>query len=76
MATKAPVKTADEWSDFFSMPPVLQEAEARLTKSAIFARDDGPTVWTDMMGFLGMAASLAGDATGIGSAFQFFKSLA
>jgi hypothetical protein len=29
-----------------------------------------------MLGFLGVAATIAGDVTGIGSAFQFFKTLA
>jgi hypothetical protein len=29
-----------------------------------------------MLAFLGVAATIAGDATGVGSAFQFFKALA
>jgi hypothetical protein len=76
MAMKAPVKTAEEWQDFFSMEPALQEAEVRLTKTAIFQRDDGSSIWADMLGFLGVAATIAGDVTGVGSAFTFFKALA
>jgi hypothetical protein len=76
MAMKAPVKTAEEWQDFFSLSPELQEAEARLTKSAIFSLPDASTVWADMLGFLGVAATIAGDVTGVGSAFAFFKALA
>ncbi len=76
IATKAPVKSPEDWADFFAMPPALQEAEARLVKSAIFERDDGTSVWADMLGFLGVAATVAGDVTGVGSAFTFFKALA
>lgn len=76
MATKAPVKTADQWSDFFAMPPELQEAEAQLIKTAVFALDGGSMFWDDMLGFLGVAATIAGDVTGVGSAFTFFKALA
>lgn len=76
MAMKAPVKTPPEWQDFFEMPPELQEAEAQLVKTAIFQRDDGSSIWADMLGFLGVAATIAGDVTGVGSAFTFFKALA
>lgn len=76
MAQKAPVKTPPEWQDFFEMPPELQEAEAQLVKTAIFALDGGSTFWADMLGFLGVAATIAGDVTGVGSAFTFFKALA
>ncbi len=76
MASKAPVRSAADWQDFFEMPPSLQEAEAQLIKTAIFERQDGPTVWADLLGALGVAATVAGDLTGIGSALLFFKALA
>jgi hypothetical protein len=76
MAMKAPIKSPDEWTDFFSLPPNLQEVEAALIKTAIFQRDDGSSIWADMLGFLGVAATIAGDVTGVGSAFTFFKALA
>jgi hypothetical protein len=76
MAEKAPVKSPEEWDDFFSQGIELQQSEALLVKTAIFQRDDGPTVWDSMLAFLGVAATIAGDATGVGSAFQFFKALA
>jgi hypothetical protein len=75
MAMKAPIKSPEEWGDFFSLPPELQAAEARLIKGAVFQRDDGPTVWDGMLAFLGVAATLAGDATGIGGALQAFKAI-
>ena len=76
MAMKAPIKSSEEWQDFFSMGPELQEAEAALIKSAIFARDDGSTVWADLLGVLGVAATVAGDVVGVGSAVTFFRGLA
>ena len=75
MAMKAPIKSADEWQDFFGMPENLQEAEARLVKSTIFAQPDGPSMWDDVMAFLGPVATIAGDLTGVGTALQFFRAL-
>ena len=75
MAMKAPIKSPEEWADFIAMPPALQEAEAALIKSAIFARDDGSTVWADLLGVLGVAAAVTGDVVGVGSAVMFFRGL-
>ena len=76
MAMKAPIKSSEEWLDFFSMGPELQEAEARLVKSTVLAQPDGQSAWDGVMVFLGVAATVAGDVVGVGSAVTFFRGLA
>lgn len=78
MATKASIKTPEEWSDFFSMPPNLQEAEARLAKNAIWEKEGpstGQIILNGIIDILGPAATILGDVGGIGSAYTIFKGL-
>ena len=72
MATKSTAKSKEQWDDFFSMSPQLQEAEARLVKGAVFEKD-GPSVWDDMVAFLEVAAPLVGNVAGLVTGAQAIK---
>lgn len=74
MAQKCPYKTADQWSDFFSMSQDLQKTEAQLVKDAVFQAPNSHSIWSDMLGFLGVAANVFGETSGIASAFEVFSS--
>ena len=75
MAVKCPYKTKDQWNDFFSMDPALQELEARLIKGAIFEQENGSAVFTDIVGYLGIAANIVADVVGLGSGYTALKAL-
>ena len=76
VATRCSFMSRDEWADFISLPPELQAAKAQLVKDSVLAQPDGPSAWTWLLGFLGTAATVVGDASGIGSAYATLKALA
>jgi hypothetical protein len=75
MATKSGARTAEDWAEFFSMPPELQEAEAKLVQDAVVSQPDGSSFWTDSLNFLGIAATVVTDVAGIGTGYQVLKAL-
>jgi hypothetical protein len=74
MATKSSAKTKEQWADWFSMTPEFQATEAQLIKDAIFEKD-GPSVFVDIVAYLGIAASIVADVAGIGSGYTVLKAL-
>ena len=75
MATKSGNLGAPEWSDFFSMGRPQQEACATLYRNAIWMQPGGPSAWEEGLSLLGVAATIFGEASGIGSAFSVLKAL-
>lgn len=73
MSTSSGYQTPAEWADFCSLPLPQKQAVARLHRNAIFTQ--GPDKWAAFMGVLGTAATVLGDASGIGSAYAVFKAL-
>lgn len=74
MAAKSGAKTPEEWSDFFAMPVELQEVEAKLFRDAVWAKE-GPSAWTSILTDLGIAVTVLGDVSGIGSALVALRSV-
>lgn len=74
MATTSGAMGPGDWSDFFSMPFDQQKACGQMYKDAIFAAA-GQSGWTIALNILGTAATVFGDASGIGTAFQALRSL-
>jgi hypothetical protein len=74
MATRSGAMTAADWSDFFSMARPQQEFCARLYRDAIWD-NGGPSAWDAALAVLGTAATIFGEASGIGTAFQVLKGL-
>lgn len=75
VATRCSFMSRDDWNDFLSLPPDLQAAKARLIKDAVLAQPDGPSAWTWLLGFLGTAAAVATDASGVAGAYTALKAL-
>jgi hypothetical protein len=75
MATKSGAKSAEDWAEFFSMPPALQEATAKLIKDAIVEQPGGNDFWSEALSFLNTAATIVTDVVGIGTGYTFLKSL-
>jgi hypothetical protein len=66
--------TPPEWQDFCGLPLPQMQADAQMYKDAIVAKS-GPNAFTVFVSFLGTAAAVLGDASGIGSAYTVFKAL-
>ena len=75
MATKSGAMDAAAWSDFFTLPRPQQEACAALYKNSIWLQPGGPGAWEEALALLGTAATVAGDASGLGTAFSVLKAL-
>lgn len=74
VATKSAAKSKEQWADFFSMTPALQELEAQLLKDAIFEKD-GPSVFEEIVTYIGLAATIVTDIAGIGTGYTALKAL-
>lgn len=74
MATASGHLDAAGWQDFCSLPSEQQQAVAALYKNAIFSAA-GASAWTALLGVLSTAATIFGDASGIGTAFFTLKGL-
>lgn len=74
MATKSGDMGAAEWADFFTLPPEAQASTANLYKNAIWTHG-GPDAWAGALAILGMAATVFGEMSGIGTAFTVLKGL-
>jgi hypothetical protein len=75
MASKSGARTPEQWDDFFSEPFELQQIEARLVKDAVFAQQNGPSVWADLLSYLGVAATVVGDVTGVSTGLKALSEL-
>lgn len=74
MSRKAKFQTPEEWQEFCALPIEAKQACAKLYKDAIFS-SGGKSAWDDFTGFLSAAASVFGDASGIGQAAQVLMAL-
>ena len=74
MATKSSAKTKEQWADWLSMTPEFQAMEAQMVKDAVFEKD-GPSVFADIVVYLGIAATIVTDVAGIGSGYTVLKAL-
>jgi hypothetical protein len=66
--------TPPEWQDFCDLPLPQMQADAQMYKDAIVTKS-GPNAFTIFVAFLGTAASVLGDAGGIGSAYTVFRGI-
>ena len=74
MSRKAKYKDPQDWQEFCALPLEAKQAVARLYRDAVFEAA-GASAWDDLKAFLSEAATIFGEASGIGQAAAVLMAL-
>lgn len=74
MSRKAKYQTPEEWQEFCALPLFAKQAVAKLHRDAIFEAG-GQSAWEELLEFMGTAAAVFGQASGIAEAAKVLGAL-